>query len=123
LFHLSPKGKMIVNVPAGQWAFSSYDEAAGHVRRYSIDLLEKTSKRNHLEMMKCTYWGLPLVPTLMVRKLWLMGKRDQSKIITTGFDSRSRALNSTLGILSRCEVIPQRLLGTSLLAALQRAPR
>ena len=123
LFHLSPKGKMIVNVPAGQWAFSSYDEAAGHVRRYSIDLLEKTSKRNHLEMMKCTYWGLPLVPTLMVRKLWLMGKRDQSKIITTGFDSRSRALNRALGILSRCEVIPQRLLGTSLLAVLQRAPR
>lgn len=123
LFHLTPRGKVIVNVPAGQWAFSSYDEAAGHVRRYSIDLLEKTISRDDLEMEKCSYWGLPLVPTLMVRKLWLMGKRDQSKIITTGFDSRSPALNNALRILSSCEMIPQRLLGTSLLAVLQKATR
>jgi SAM-dependent methyltransferase len=121
LFHLTPKGRLIVNVPAGQWAFSSYDEAAGHVRRYSIDMLEKTTSRNDLEMEKCSYWGFPLVPTLMVRKLWLMGERDQSKVITTGFDSRSLALNNTLRILSKFEVVPQRLLGTSLMAVLQKA--
>ena len=120
LFHLAPKGRLIVNVPAGQWAFSSYDEAAGHVRRYSIDTLKKTTSRNHLEMENSSYWGFPLVPTLMVRKLWLMGAHDQSKVITMGFDSRSPALNNALGILSKCEVVPQRLLGTSLMAVLQR---
>jgi len=57
----------------------------------------------------------------MVRKLWLMGERDQRKVITTGFDSRSPALNNTLRILSQFEVVPQRLLGTSLMAVLQKA--
>jgi 2-polyprenyl-3-methyl-5-hydroxy-6-metoxy-1,4-benzoquinol methylase len=121
LFHLAPNGKVIVNVPAGQWAFSSYDEAAGHVRRYSIDLLAATAARSGLAMEKCSYWGLPLVPILMVRKLWLMAMRDRDKIITAGFDSRSPGLDSALRILSICEAIPQRLLGTSLLAVFQRA--
>jgi SAM-dependent methyltransferase len=123
LFHLAPKGRLILNVPAGQWAFSPYDEAAGHVRRYSIDMLEKTASRNNLEMEKCSYWGFPLVPLLMVRKLWLVGKRDQSRVITTGFDPSSPALNHTLRILSKCEVVPQKLLGTSLMAVLQKAIR
>src|SRR5579863_6535799 len=113
LFHLAPEGRLILNVPAGKWAFSSYDEAAGHVRRYSIEMLEKTTSRSHLEMEKYSYWGFPLVPTLMVRKLWLMGAYDQSRVITTGFDSRSPGLNNVLGMLSRCEVIPQKVLGTS----------
>ena len=30
LFHLAPGGRLVVNVPACQWAFSRYDEAAGH---------------------------------------------------------------------------------------------
>lgn len=119
LSHLAPGGKLILNVPAGQWAYSKYDVAAGHVRRYRIDTLQETAIRNQLDIKDWTYWGLPLVPTLMVRKLWLTGRRDQSKIITTGFDSRSRAINSALGMLSSFEWIPQKLLGTSLMAVLQ----
>ncbi|GAC1661771.1 MAG: hypothetical protein NVS9B4_14480 [Candidatus Acidiferrum sp.] len=121
LFHLAPNGKIIVNVPAGQWAFSSYDEAAGHVRRYVAGTLQATSERNHLEVQQWSYWGMPLVPTLVLRKLWLMGKQDQDKIISAGFDSRAPVINSALGILSKCEVIPQKLLGTSLMGVLQVA--
>jgi 2-polyprenyl-3-methyl-5-hydroxy-6-metoxy-1,4-benzoquinol methylase len=120
LFHLKPKGKLVINVPAGQWAFSSYDSAAGHVRRYSIRTLRERARRNGLEMREWSYWGLPLVPTLVLRKLWLMGQHDQSRIIASGFDSRSTAINSALGALSRCEWIPQKLFGTSLMAILQR---
>ena len=80
--------------------------------------LRKTSERNRLEIRRWTYWGLPLVPTLMVRKLWLAGQHDQSKIITTGFDARAAWVNRTLGALAGCEWIPQKLLGTSLLAIL-----
>jgi len=119
LFHLAPQGKLIVNVPAGQWAYSVYDVAAGHVRRYLINTLRETAQRCHLDIQDWTYWGLPLVPTLLVRRLWLMGKRDQNKIITSGFDSRSTAINSALRALSRCEWIPQKLLGTSLMAVLR----
>jgi 2-polyprenyl-3-methyl-5-hydroxy-6-metoxy-1,4-benzoquinol methylase len=122
LFHLAPEGKLIINVPAGPWAYSEYDVAAGHVRRYMIDALQETAQRNRLETREWTYWGLPLVPTLVVRKLWLLGKQDESKVITAGFDSRSAFINIALGKLSRLEWIPQKFLGTSLMAVLQRVP-
>jgi SAM-dependent methyltransferase len=119
LFHLAPGGKLAVNVPAGMWAYSAYDIAAGHVRRYSIRSLRETAKHNHLGISECTYWGLPLVPTLVLRKLWLLGQHDKDKIISAGFDSRNNTINQLLGIISRCEPIPQTLLGTSLMAVLE----
>ena len=121
LFHLAPEGRVVVNVPAGQWLFSRYDEADGHVCRYSIDLLEATASRSGLQIERSSYWGLPLVPVLMARKLWLMAERDEGKAITTGFDSRSPALNKALWMLASCEPIPHKLLGTSLVAVLRRA--
>jgi hypothetical protein len=62
---------------------------------------------------------MPLVATLAVRKLWLLGKSEQSEIITSGFDPTSHKVNQALGFLSRLERIPQKLLGTSLMAVLQ----
>jgi SAM-dependent methyltransferase len=120
LFHLKPQGNLLINVPAGQWAFSSYDEAAGHVRRYSIRALREAAERNGFETQQWTYWGLPLLPTLVLRKLWLIGRRGESRIITTGFDSRTPVINNALAALSRCERIPQKLLGTSLMAAFRK---
>lgn len=122
MFHLAPGGHVLLNVPAGQWAYSEYDVAAGHVRRYTIKTLRAAARRNQLEVKAWSYWGLPLVPTLMARKLWLMGKHDQSKIIKAGFDVRTTTINKILGALSRCEVIPQTLLGTSLMAVFREWP-
>ena len=119
MLHLAPDGKLVVNVPAGQWAYSAYDEAAGHVRRYSIGTLQEAAGRNNLEVTSWSYWGLPLVPSLALRKLWLMGNHDQEKIISAGFDSRTPTINAMLGFLSRCEPIPQKWMGTSLMAVFQ----
>jgi len=119
MFHLAPGGNVVVNVPAGQWAHSAYDEAAGHLRRYSIGTLRAASGRNDLEVTDWSYWGLPLVPALALRKLWLMGNHDRKKIISAGFDSRTPAINGMLRFLSRCEAIPQKFLGTSLMAVCQ----
>jgi 2-polyprenyl-3-methyl-5-hydroxy-6-metoxy-1,4-benzoquinol methylase len=119
LFHLAPQGRVVVNVPAGQWAFSGYDRAAGHVRRYSFKTLRDVARRNRLEPREWSYWGLPLVPILALRKVWLSGKHDQQEIIRTGFASRSAATNAALGMLSRAEPIPQHLLGSSLMAVFQ----
>lgn len=115
-FHLAPRGHLVLNVPAGQWAFSAYDVAAGHVRRYSIGTLRETLARNRLDVQLWSYWGLPLVPTLALRKLWLLGARDQREAYSAGFDSRSAAVNKMMRLLSLCEVIPQKILGTSLMA-------
>lgn len=119
LFHLAPQGRVVVNVPAGQWAFSGYDRAAGHVRRYSFETLREVAQRNRLQPQEWSYWGLPLIPILALRKVWLSRKTDQQDIIRTGFDSRSSLTNAALGILSRAEPIPQHLLGSSLMAVFQ----
>jgi SAM-dependent methyltransferase len=121
MFHLAPGGKLVLNVPAGNWAYSAYDEAAGHVRRYSIRSLEDTAGRNRLQIAKSSYWGLPLAPTLLLRRLWLLGKRDQDrdKIISEGFSPRTKVLNRLLSLVSTCEPIPQRFLGTSIMAVLE----
>jgi len=111
----------VINVPAGQWAYSSYDVAVGHVRRYSIQMLRESAGRSQFKVEGWTYWGLPLLPTLMLRKLWLLGTHDQGKIITPGLDTRTPGMNKALGLLAKCEAIPQKLLGTSLMAVLQIA--
>ena len=121
LFHLASGGSLVVNVPAGQWAYSSYDHAAGHVRRYSIRTLQSVMAATGLAVREWTYWGLPLVPSLLVRRFWLMGKHNESDIISAGFDSRSNSINRTMAFLSRLEWLPQKLLGTSLMAVLKRA--
>lgn len=115
LFHLAPKGKLIVNVPAGQWAYSAYDQAAGHHRRYAIHSLREVARHNNLEVTAWSYWGLPLLPILLLRKLWLLGCHDEGKIISSGFDSRNGFINHLLGLVSQCEPIPQKILGTSLM--------
>ncbi len=117
-FHLAPGGHLIVNVPSGQWLYSAYDQAAGHQRRYAIKTLRESAQKANLTVKQWTYWGLPLLPTLMLRKLWLMGKHDEDKIISSGFDPGSRAVNRALLLASRCEPLPQTLVGTSLMAVL-----
>jgi|SRR6267142_1495506 len=64
--------------------------------------------RKRFSPQEWSYWGLPLVPAVLVRKLWLFGERDQGKIITAGFDSRSGAINKMMGLISRCEWLPAR---------------
>jgi len=120
LFHLASKGRLVMSVPAGPWAYSAYDRAAGHVRRYSIGTLRETARNSGLELERWSYWGLPLIPTLALRKVLVGMKKDAAAIYSTGFDSRSTIMNGALGALSRCEWIPQKSLGTSLMAVLRR---
>ncbi len=117
-FHLAPGGRIIVNVPAGHWAYSEYDRVAGHFRRYSIRSLREASRPHEIRIGTWSYWGLPLLPTLLLRKLWLRGEQDEGKIITCGFDSRTTLVNRCLRLIARCEPIPQKAMGTSLMAVL-----
>lgn len=119
IFHLAPGGRVVINVPAGHWAYSKYDQAAGHVRRYSIRSLRKAVVPRNLKITSWTYWGLPLVPTLLLRKLWLLRKSDKDEIISVGFDSRTNMINRSLTVISRCEPTPQKFIGTSLMAVLE----
>lgn len=117
-FHLVPGGRLIVNVPAGQWAYSECNRVAGHLRRYSIRSLREASRPHAFRIATWSYWGLPFVPALLLRKRWLWGEQDEGKIIACGFDSRTTLVNRCLRLIARCEPIPQRVMGTSLMAAL-----
>jgi SAM-dependent methyltransferase len=114
-FHLAESGTLLINVPAHEFFFSDYDRAAGHVRRYSMSQLAKVAERNGLKARTFTYWGLPLVPLLLLRKTISM-QRTNGKI---GFDARGDTLNRLLSLVARCEPIPQQFLGTSVMAVLE----
>lgn len=111
-FHSSAGGFILINVPAHQALYSDYDRAAGHVRRYSAKQLANIGERNGLKLRKYTYWGLPLMPLLWVRKAMSLEKSNGK----AGFDTRSPAINSGLAMLARCEPVPQKLMGTSVMA-------
>ena len=115
-FHMADAGTLVINVPAHQFFYSDYDRAAGHVRRYSISQLTKLAERNGLKARAFTYWGLPLVPLLLMRKLMSM-QRSNGK---SGFDARGQTINTLLSFLARWEPVPQRFLGTSVMAVLEK---
>jgi hypothetical protein len=114
---LTDSGTLLVNVPAHQFFHSDYDRAAGHIRRYSANRLEKVAEKNGFKIRAITYWGLPLVPLLLARK----GIRMQRTDGKAGFDTRGSTINSLLSSLARCEPLPQKILGTSLMAVLENS--
>ena len=117
-FHLADGGSMVVNVPALQWLYSPYDRIQGHQRRYSLSALREVARRNGFRLSAATYWGLPLVPVLALRKAALTIGKARLDNYSTGFDSRGDFINTGLYCLSRCEILPQRIAGTSVMAVL-----
>jgi SAM-dependent methyltransferase len=113
--HLRPRGHLLVNVPAGQWLFSPYDEAAGHVRRYGRATL-RADAGDGLEVRDVRYWGLLLVPLLLLRKMVVRGGSAQGRV-RRGFDPPGRLAHAVLRALLRLEtaVLTRPPLGTSLL--------
>jgi hypothetical protein len=115
-FHAADTGVLLVNVPAHQIFISDYDRAVGHVRRYSVTYLAKLAEANGLRVRAFTYWGFPLIPLLVARKVMSMRPADGK----AGFDTRGSTMNSIFAFLARFEPLPQQFLGTSLMAVLEK---
>ena len=119
-FHLAPGGSIVVNVPALQSLYSGYDRAVGHLRRYSAGSLAESARHAGMAVTAFTYWGLGLLPLLALRKVWMLG-RSSGTAIAAGFKPGGPIRDHALLWLSRCESIPQRRLGTSIMAIFERA--
>jgi hypothetical protein len=117
---ITDAGLLVINVPAHQALYSKYDEVVGHVRRYSIGQLAQVLERNGFKIRSFSYWGLPLLPLLVARKAMLKLRRTEQEIISSGFDPGGRALNYSLGLLARCERLPQKRFGTSLMVVAEK---
>jgi hypothetical protein len=105
-------GQVLINVPALQTLYSQYDRRAGHLRRYSLPDLVNLVSAQGFQVRACTYWGLPLLPFLWVRKQHLRFVRSEN-VIRRGFDPGSKLVNRALHLLSLAEPIPQKFCGTS----------
>lgn len=117
-FHLQPGGVLLINVPARRELFSAYDRAAGHVRRYTLAGLREVARRTGMRLAEGTYWGLPFYPLLWLRRFLVRPGAD-ARVLRAGFSSRTPTLNTLLLWCSRIEPLPQRCLGTSILAVLE----
>jgi len=116
LYHLKEGGHLLINVPAFMCFYSRYDKVVGHQRRYTLQTLDSLCSSAGLKRTVGTYWGLPLVPILWLRNLRVSRVRDPRLVIQRGYRPPGRLANQLLSCLSRLEPIPQRLLGTSLMA-------
>jgi len=52
---LAPGGRMLLSVPAYQWAWSDHDVRAGHHRRYTKGRLDRVVERAGLSVVRSTY--------------------------------------------------------------------
>jgi 2-polyprenyl-3-methyl-5-hydroxy-6-metoxy-1,4-benzoquinol methylase len=115
-FHLAPRGSLLINVPAIQSLYSKYDKVAGHKRRYSIAQLGEVTSRAQLRLVRISYWGLSLVPFVVLRQLMSRFETSEAEIIKKGFNPPSRLVNEALYAISAVDWFPQRFLGSSVIA-------
>jgi SAM-dependent methyltransferase len=122
--HVRPGGQLLLNVPALQWLYSAYDENVGHERRYDRRSLAREIEGLDLDLVEVRFWGLALVPLLMLRKALLsLRRRAPAEVIRRGFrppGSLANTLLSGLGRLESAIVGVRPPLGTSVLLAARR---
>ena len=105
LFHLKSNGLIIINVPGNQKLFSKYDNAVGHLRRYNKDDFFKLNKKLNLHILSINYWGLVLLPVLIIRKIMLIFYKQENykKIINSGWKT-NKIINSFFKVLMNFEL-------------------
>ena len=119
-FHLKKGGKCIINVPAFQFLYSQYDEVAGHIRRYNIPNLKNELHLAGFGIKSAAYWGMSLIPLLMIRKFIVhFYRKDQ--IIKVGIKS-SPLVDFIFRFIMRIEyaIFPKPPAGTSLIVVAQK---
>ena len=119
LAHLKPNGYLLVNVPAVQLLYSKYDLVAGHVRRYDKKSLSSEFHGLGFRVVDLRYWGMSLLPLLVLRKVIqkIMVDQTSEQIIRTGFRPPGALLNKMFCMLMRTEAFIVKVppLGSSLL--------
>ena len=103
LYHLKPGGHLLLNVPALPWLFGRYDEAAGHERRYDKRSLAAEFRGLDVEICDMRYWGLSLVPVVMLRKLASRSHGQRDAVIQRGFQPPGKIVHGLLKCVMRAE--------------------
>lgn len=119
-FHLKKGGLMVINVPALNIFYSNYDKAVGHIRRYNLYQIKSLFKNKNIIILK--YWGILLIPLLLMRKILLIFKKNEKDIIELGMDTNSMLKNLILKSLKKIELnfIKQSFVGSSIICIVKK---
>lgn len=121
-FYLKHDGKIIINVPSLQIFYSKYDIAVGHCRRYTRSSIKKLINQKKYDI-KMYYWGLFLIPLLLLRKIINSFQDNHEKVISRGMSTKNKVVKKVLNILRFVEVtLPSKLrfVGSSLIVILKK---
>ena len=117
---MEPGTQLLLTVPAFQWAFTSWDTALGHHRRYSRRQIRELAEATGFELISSAYLFPELLPLVAVRKL------QRSTREHADFPSLPRIVDRSAEVFSRATTALRRLwpAGTSVVALLTKpAPR
>ena len=123
---LAPGGRLLLSVPAYQWAWSDHDERAGHYRRYTRRRLVHAIEQAGLSVDRATYAFIAVFPFFVAERAARRVRRG-SRSDSTGLTPVPPAMERLLMGLCRIE---QRLLhridapfGSSVVAAATKPDR
>jgi len=116
-YHLRPGGRLLITVPALPVLYSRYDAADGHVKRYRVGVLRQELAAAGLTLERHSFWGLSMIPVLLVRKL-VLRFLPRERVIEVGFQPPSRLVDGVLRGLMHAErrLWPRPIIGTSFVA-------
>ncbi len=120
--HLKPGGVLLVNVPALPAFHGAFDEAVGHLRRYTRKTLSRECETLPLQVLETRYWGLSMVPLLALRKLFVRAPRDDRSVLQEGIMPPGDRVHALLRGVMRVEtaLLRRPLLGSSVFLAARR---
>lgn len=81
---LTPRGRLLLSVPAYQWAWSDHDVAAGHHRRYTRDRLVGALEGAGFHVDRCTHIFGATFPMFAAERLArrLRPRRNEARLPT-----------------------------------------
>jgi SAM-dependent methyltransferase len=87
---LAPGGRLLLSVPAYQWAWSDFDEENGHHRRYTRARAERAVRGAGLEVQRSTYAFASVFPFFAAERLlrrarkrvWQSRAREPADIVS-----------------------------------------
>ncbi|HNQ12682.1 MAG TPA: class I SAM-dependent methyltransferase [Bacteroidia bacterium] len=110
---------VIINVPAQQWMYSTYDRVVGHKMRYDKISMQQLIEQSDLELIEMRYWGLSLIPLVLLRTFFdRILKKSDKEVVFSGFKPPGKLSNKLLKGLMKSELFltSKPFTGASLLA-------
>jgi SAM-dependent methyltransferase len=98
---LRPRGRLLLSVPAYQWAWSSFDVQAGHYRRYTRSRLVEQLHKVGFVIERATYAFAATLPFFVVDRL--RARMRGSGALRVARDVHSRWLEQSLLRLTRAD--------------------